>query len=543
MIKGLKKLGILALSAVIAMGTVTAVLPAKEVWAENGVYEPLTHGAVVKDWEFQSGLVCEGSYTDAIIVSIDKDYQDEYSGLIGQIARGKTVKFGKQNELDPNDNQFGLVVKFTQGYKSYDGELFDIYIRLTTGPSYNDAGHVFTIRNNVAGTAGNGSLCIMKSGVNTWISICTGFTDGDGTDFNYEVWLRHNPMNSDPSDIESDDTSWDSPLGDLDRKELFVGGSCFNAGLDVGNNNSSEAVRPWSSDGIFYSNDNLKDNAHHWFYSVGYDFTKHSGKTPFDDIKTEANGVWISDRHDSTNAPDVFSIGYGYTENHSIKGGYTNKVITGKSSGVAELLLGYRVRKIIFEVAPGDLGYKNPDDMRIAKDEYLEGSVVSRKTEKPYNGGNTYMPSGTDHFGGNSGTNERMESGYQFAYWTTKQDVYLIDGSGNVTRTIKAGEKITEADMPYVRIEGDPEKPDLVFYAHTAKPGPDPEPTPDSPSDSGSTPASATVAPAAPAPLPAGTVRVSPKTGDTTIPPIYYVMSVVALAGIGFLVFRRRGKN
>lgn len=636
------------------MGTVTAVLPAKEVWA--GTYGLLTHGAVVKDWDFHSGLVLDSNPDNnrGIIVKVDETLNPDYAtNLINQPLKGKTVKLGEN----------GLIVKFTRGYKSYDEELFDIYVKITAGPTIDPKEDLTFYRGGwTTEDAVKGSVAIMEDGSpkQTLISICTGHTNeksggssatttNKGTDFNYEIWLRHNPQDS------VNPTNWSDPPSDIDKKEMFVGGSNFMSGIDVDNYSSgasSEGCRPWSQDETLYSNDNkIRTSEHTSSFHANEGNESGSKIQSWHDVndhhwsydKYTADGVddlyaWVSHSQYATDKPDIFVIGYGYTDSHSIKGGYTNKIRSNTSTGKGEIILGYRVRKVIFEVFPGDAGYNTKPS---TSDEYLESSYVSRKKTPPYSGNTTYMPN--DVFDNDT----YLKSDYVFSHWTTAQDVELQDG-----RKILAGSKITEADMPLVKIRGNEAKPDLVFYAHTIpkadaaqliyhfkneqipqqpghtdgdtnlienyklykgttetedptsngslkpgvvitgkddqkyrlvgwfedealtdpyefgenltvekyptkekhiyakwvvveppKPGPDPEPTPDSPSDSGSTPASATVAPAAPAPLPAGTVRVSPKTGDTTIPPIYYVMSAAALAGIGFLVFRRRGKN
>lgn len=564
--KGLKRLGAFVLSLVMAASIAVTVAP--EIKAQATTYAPLQPSTdkqvVVKDWDFETGLKTLGIW--GTIVKWDEHYAANAALTVGERAEGKTVVFGEE----------GLIIKFKEGYTSYDGKKFDIYIRLKSGPSLTpDTSLTFRSGTNGGVYIGNGS--------NPMISLSTGFTNSTtGTDYEYELWLRHNEDGTDTA------TTWDKPMTEIDKNEPFVCGNCYMAGETAPGSNSIEAARPWSSNGILYANDNLYDGNHYWNYKE-YQFggQKYTG--------------WINAIEAASDEADRFVIGYGYTDNHTVKNGYTNKVKDSTNSGVGEIVLGYRVRKLIFKVFDSDTGYVDPT---LTKDgtSYLEGSEVSRGV-KPYNGGTKYTPK--EFFEDDSSA---FNPGASFAFWTVGQDVHLSNG-----KTIYKGQIITEEDMPYVIIEGNPEKPDLIFYAHTTAtpytppaspidPAPTPAPIPNEPdTDTPSTGEPIKVefvtpignppptqikhvgdkaddpgAPIDPATLKPGTiidghrfegwyldkgftmpynfdtklphsivlyakwVRVSPKTGDTTIPAVYYVFGALAFAGVRALAAKSR---
>ncbi len=153
-------------------------------------------------------------------------------------------------------------VKYANGYKYYDGSIYDIYVKVTANQDM---------------TSGDKWSSEVHTD-NSYIILCP--FSSKTRDFDYEVWLQ------DGDQVVSDRLS-------------LVGGSCYTA--------TFEGARPWSDDGNIYTN-------------------IYTGTPPNETVKLIYSNEksWApSTSNPDFNKPDYYILGHG-SINGVIKGGYTS---------------------------------------------------------------------------------------------------------------------------------------------------------------------------------------------------------------------------
>ena len=217
---------------------------------ENGGYQQvkgtdggsLSEDKAVTDFTFDSGINSE------VTVSNQAVFVD-----------GKTGEVNDTNDsLDAGDSR---TIKIPNGFKYYNGNTYDVYVKITSN-------HNLTNINWVCENRGIGYYTISPG-------------TSSGTSFDYEIWLQDG--NTTVTDID------------------LVAGSCYTA--------DTEGVRPWSDDGKIYTNailSNLK-----WY-------DKHTSGN------SQINNFW-SPSDNRANQPSIYILGHGTDSNHHVKGGYIRK--------------------------------------------------------------------------------------------------------------------------------------------------------------------------------------------------------------------------
>lgn len=565
MIKGLKKLGILALSAVIAMGTVTVALPAKEVWAGEYVEQTGFDKMELSEWRFADGIVVKN-------VSFSLLKED------GSVDLGDTSENIKRLVTDDTGNYGIYHFMLKNGFK-WEGNTYDVHVEMKQYRT-----DTYTLTGGIEDWASYQAL--EGSGINVFQF--SGKNKGAYW-LDYKIWLEK-------------DGKKVSTLG----KDAvpFIFGPIWNSMLEVNTVYSSEAVYTNICENAselgnlteYYSNgglsgykmkDNNRNETKYYFAGTGhrddavlgrYGLTSGNGELEFrmgyraySLQYVTASGAQIVPNtipsKEMVPVPDSTNPGSPSDNAGSIQPTSGNKITKFK---LKEVFLGDDDKKIEVpsenrfvtladgtkinvdsEIKPSQIPqikmdknvvievYTIPEDQVVNLKYHFNNDQIPKQPAHDDTPGNPNLVENYKRYTG-AGTEDPTSNGSLkpgvVITGKDNQKYRLVDWFEDeaFTNHYEFGENLTVDKDIYAKWElvVDPPKPD-----------PDPDPDPDPSSDSGSTQTPATVAPAAPAPLPAGTVRVSPKTGDTTIPPIYYVMSAAALAGIGFLVFRRRGKN
>ena len=167
------------------------------------------------------------------------------------------------------------IIKIPGGFKYYNGNTYDVYVKITSN-------HKLTNINWVCENRGIGYYTISPGTSN-------------GTSFDYEIWLQDG--NTTVTDID------------------LVAGSCYTA--------ETEGARPWSDDGKIYTNATLSNLK--WYDSVT------SGSS-------NINSFW-SPYNNNDNSSNKYILGHGTDSNHHVKGGYIRKSGTGGAEMVLGYLV------------------------------------------------------------------------------------------------------------------------------------------------------------------------------------------------------------
>ena len=240
------------------------------------------------EFEFENAINSTDATDPAVFVTIDSEGNE----TTGVTANGNTTQTVSTNSP--------VTIKFPNGFKYYDGTVYDLYITITPE---NDK-YSTTTGNVIEWTASRGSKDETKDGVTKtykYITVEPGTLAN--TSFNYSMWLQ--------------------PAGSTNKSTKvttinFVAGSCYT--------HQTEGARPWGDNDTIYYNGSKNTLA----------LTTPSST----DIVTQ---YWAPTTT-ADNVPSIYILGHG-TDNGTVNGGYVRT-----SEGHGEMLYGYIVNTNSFVV-------------------------------------------------------------------------------------------------------------------------------------------------------------------------------------------------
>lgn len=301
------------------------------------------------DFEFENAVNSTDTVDPAVFVTIDSEGNE----TTGNNANG--------NKTQTVSTTSPVTIKFPNGFKYYNGTVYDLYITITPE---NDK-YSSTTGNVINWTASRGSKDKTKDGVTKtykYITVEPGTLAN--TSFNYSMWLQ---------------TAGSSNISAKVTTINFVAGSCYT--------HKTEGARPWGdTDTIYYngSKDTLELT------------TPNTSNT---DIVAQ---YWAPTTTED-NYPDIYILGHG-TDNGTVNGGYVRT-----DQGHGEMLYGYIVNTNSFvvngttteQVTPEGSALVVPDtSANVPTGSYISGwkankDVVVKKddtTTETITAGNTITP-------------------------------------------------------------------------------------------------------------------------------------------------------